>query len=848
MNVRFAEACRTKHLDFEEIEREIERRHINDGRTQRDITVPCEKDIHLGFFFDGTNNNKYRDTSGYSHSNVARLYEVFPGTPAGQKAPTFKPRVNPDGSTAPRAVFPDTPYKASSVPAEDFPYYRKVYVPGVGTPMPDVGDSGTGVQRTGGLVAAMLGQIRLDWATLQLLNQVHAAIFKAPLEASIDMGSLWQQDESAKLKSQSPYFALPEAAAAQAIAEMVASQVTSTEKLLGRYDAERFERLFKTHHQHLLDAVKRYGSTKPRMRKIRLSVFGFSRGAAEARAWVNMTLHRFGGAIAGIPLQIDFLGLFDTVASVGLAQSTPKPFTKENFNGHAAWADDRYMPVPASVKRCVHLVAAFEVRGSFPLDSVCQGNSLPFNCKEIVYPGVHSDVGGGYPPDDQGRALGQGTAGDKRKLSQISLAQMYREARMAGVPLAPESAMLDFQRTNFAIDPQLREDFNAYIAATRSGSIPPTNGKGEPSFASMYPTETQPREELFRIMRRHYGILLRWRKAMMNKPGGIAGLSGLAQSRSISRFQDAEDFRGAEDELRKEIVFLQSTDPKKFDRIDDPALGLIADTRDKAGPLTALAGPTSPFAVATGTALVFLTMKGHESIQDVMRDKQRQWDTWLQHEWADHGPKALPPAAETLFSRYVHDSRAWFKVLFQTNGRGMPANDEDWFVFGGREAEKAARIREQQQAIAEHQKSGNAKALIAAQQALQELRKEGQPLLQGGREPYQMWGYARHRRIYQSGKLTDTTYVSRQQSIEREEQERVLQQRRQEQIARENARHEAAIQALRDRNRQVITENKLSPTNQQQFTEGTRAQIERENREHVARLKEIEATNSTATQ
>ncbi|MGY4830400.1 phospholipase effector Tle1 domain-containing protein [Sphaerotilaceae bacterium SBD11-9] len=841
MNVRFAEACRTNHLGLEDVEREIERRHVRDGRTQQDLLLPCEKDIYLGFFFDGTNNNKYRDTAGYSHSNVARLYEVFPGTPAAQKAPTFQPRINPDGSTTARPVFPDRPFKASSVAEEDFPYYRKVYVPGVGTPMPDVGDSGTGAQRTGGLVAALLGQIRLDWATLQLLNQIHAAIFKAPLEASIDMGALWQQDESAKLKSPSRRFMLPQTMAGQAIADMLASQVIDTEKLLGRYDPERFENLFKGYQQRLLDAVKRYGNNKPRMRKIRLSVFGFSRGAAEARAWVNMATQRFGGAVAGIPLQIDFLGIFDTVASVGLAQSTPKPFAKDTFSGHAAWADDQYMPVPASVKRCVHLVAAFEVRGSFPLDSVCQGNMLPPNCKEVVYPGVHSDVGGGYPPDDQGRALGQGAAGDKRKLSQLSLAQMYREARMAGVPLAPEPAMLDFQKANFAVDPQLREDFNAYIAATRSGSVPPTNGKGEPSFASMYPTETQPREELLRVMRRHYGILLRWRKAMMNRPGGMAGLPGLAQSRSISRFQDAEDFRGAEEELRREIVFLQSTDPKKFDRINDLALGLIADVRDQTASATALAGPLGPLAVATGSVAVFLTMKGHESIQDVMRDKQRQWDTWLQHEWADHGPMALPAAAEALFSRYVHDSRAWFKVLFQTNGRGMPSNDEDWFVFGGREKEKAARIREQQEALAAHRKSGDAKAMAAAQQALTDLQQEGQPLLQGGREPYQMWGYVRHRRVYQSGQLRDAAFASRQQSIEREEHERVLQQRRQEQIAQENARHESAVQALRDRNKQVIQDNKLSESDRREFTAGTRMQIERENREHLARLKEIEA-------
>jgi len=847
MNVRFAESCREKPLEFIGAEARIEAENINDGRSQKDRLLTCEKDIYLGFFFDGTNNNKYRDTAGFSHSNVARLYEVFPGTPAGQKAPTFKPRVNPDGSVTPREVFSDKAFKASSVPEEDFPYYRKVYVPGVGTPMPDVGDTGTGLQRAGGLVAAVLGQIRLDWATLQLINQVHAAIFKTPLEASVEMSSLWKQSESAKLNRLAPGLVL-QMMATQLVQSMVSAQITEAEKLLGRYDPALFEGLLAGHQRRLVDAVRRYGNNKPHMRKIRLSVFGFSRGAAEARSWVNRIAERFGGAIAGIPLQIDFLGIFDTVASVGLAQSTPKPFSGESFNGHAAWADDKYMPVPACVKRCVHLVGAFEIRGSFPLDSVCQGNMLPPNCKEIVYPGVHSDVGGGYPPDDQGRALGHGAAGDKFKLSQISLAQMYREARMAGVPLAPETAMLDFHKTNFAIAPQLREDFNAYIAATRSGSVPPTQGKGEATFARMFPTETQPREELFRVMRRHYGILLRWRKAMMNRPGGIAGLPGLSQAKSSSRYQDIEDFRGAEEELRKEIVFLQSADLKKFEQIDDPLLEKISQTNDIATSATLISGPLGPVAVATGSLLVFLTMTGKESIRDVMREKQRQWDNWLQHEWADHGSMALPQAAEVLFVRYVHDSRAWFKVLFQTNGRGMPPNDEDWFVFGEREKVRTELIKEQNEAIALHRKSGDAKALAAAQQTLQELQQEGQPLIKGGREPYRMWGYVRHRRIYQSGKLVDSSYTSRQQSIEREERERVLQQQREDQIAKEDARYDTEISRLRDRNRKVLTENRLSLSAQQEFTEGTRLQIERENREHAEILKEIEArTASHAT-
>jgi hypothetical protein len=78
MNVRFAEPCRTNPLSFEGYEEWIFTINALDGRTQRDMALTCQKDIFIGVFFDGTNNNKYRDTLGFSHSNVARLYEVCP--------------------------------------------------------------------------------------------------------------------------------------------------------------------------------------------------------------------------------------------------------------------------------------------------------------------------------------------------------------------------------------------------------------------------------------------------------------------------------------------------------------------------------------------------------------------------------------------------------------------------------------------------------------------------------------------------------------------------------------------------------------------------------------------------
>ncbi|WP_133645439.1 T6SS phospholipase effector Tle1-like catalytic domain-containing protein [Paraburkholderia flava] len=155
---------------------------------------------------------------------------------------------------------------------------------------------------------------------------------------------------------------------------------------------------------------------------ISLSVLGFSRGATEARAFVRKLLSRcvdkdgqrcwIGKDLRRIPLRITFMGLFDTVASVG------------GPTLHLDWGAE--LAIPPEVEQCVHYVAAHEVREAFPLDSVRVDRSYLANCEEVVYPGVHADVGGGYAPDEQGRS---------NLLSRIPLRDMYAEALAAGVPL-----------------------------------------------------------------------------------------------------------------------------------------------------------------------------------------------------------------------------------------------------------------------------------------------------------------------------------------------------------------------------------------------------------------------------
>ena len=213
--------------------------------------------------------------------------------------------------------------------------------------------------------------------------------------------------------------------------------------------------------------------TIPEIKALRLYVYGFSRGAAEARAfscWLEgLTQVEVNGEtcylFAGLPISIAFLGIFDTVAAVGLAYVAP--FAA----GHMGWADGslRLSDSETFLERCVHLVSAHEQRACFPVDSIRRkANPKDPNCPstyrrntfEYLYPGMHSDVGGGYPPGDQGKSLG-GTA---EVLSQIALHHMYHEAYQVGAPLqAPQDAISSRQRELYpwlAMDGETFDEFD----------------------------------------------------------------------------------------------------------------------------------------------------------------------------------------------------------------------------------------------------------------------------------------------------------------------------------------------------------------------------------------------------
>ncbi|WP_280542747.1 DUF2235 domain-containing protein [Chromohalobacter sp. 11-W] len=385
-------------------------------------------------FFDGTGNN-YADSldrKDFSQSNVARLYSAYPGL------------------SVPGVLPPETNWQTNP---SDYDNFFRIYTAGVGTRFHPVGDSGEGFwDRTLGAGTSRLGQVRVLWGLAQVINALSRYFLKQPL---IDNAEVQQASAVGRMSSTALHI---KPLSHIAPGDRIAARLPQT--LVGW-----LRRLHTAIGPHMTLAGSRPRNIDPGIvRNIYLSAFGFSRGAALSRVFANWVVrlcqwdaqltNQSGLTLAGFPVTFDFLGLFDTVASVGIAHLVPVS------DGHAAWADAEIsLAIPPEVARCVHLVSAHENRRSFPLDSIYNDHSIVNNGDEIVFPGVHSDIGGGYRPGDQGK--GVDNIG-RDLLSRIPLAVMYREARLSGVPLKLEQAQVDIQ-DGFKITPQTINAFNRYL-------------------------------------------------------------------------------------------------------------------------------------------------------------------------------------------------------------------------------------------------------------------------------------------------------------------------------------------------------------------------------------------------
>ncbi|MBU9851779.1 phospholipase effector Tle1 domain-containing protein [Rahnella aceris] len=136
------------------------------------------------------------------------------------------------------------------------------------------------------------------------------------------------------------------------------------------------------------------------IKELQFDIFGFSRGAAAARHFANRVSSQDRAIVSAIKAGLDgtefygtpggktrFLGIFDTVAAIG----TPV----NGLNPHSADTGEVNLVLrPGVADKVFHITAQHECRFNFALNSVKPA------WPELALPGAHSDIGGGYNPDE----------------------------------------------------------------------------------------------------------------------------------------------------------------------------------------------------------------------------------------------------------------------------------------------------------------------------------------------------------------------------------------------------------------------------------------------------------------
>ncbi|EFB4140431.1 type VI secretion system tube protein Hcp [Escherichia coli O88:H1] len=136
------------------------------------------------------------------------------------------------------------------------------------------------------------------------------------------------------------------------------------------------------------------------IKRLQFDVFGFSRGAAAARHFTNRVFERDPVLIKTIATafqsveylgkpsgEVQFLGIFDTVAAIGGLMDGFDPHDGNNFPVKVK------LP-PGVAKHVFQLTAMNECRYNFCL------NSIKESWPELSFPGSHADIGGGYDPQE----------------------------------------------------------------------------------------------------------------------------------------------------------------------------------------------------------------------------------------------------------------------------------------------------------------------------------------------------------------------------------------------------------------------------------------------------------------
>ena len=134
----------------------------------------------------------------------------------------------------------------------------------------------------------------------------------------------------------------------------------------------------------------------------RIVVFGFSRGAALARKFASRALELYPEST------IAFLGVFDTVAAMDGVHTKGETISSDVVFENGT--------LDRRIARAVHIVSLDEDRVAFEPTLINRDEENLDRITEIWFPGVHSDIGGGYWHDG---------------LADVSLSYMIEECKKA---------------------------------------------------------------------------------------------------------------------------------------------------------------------------------------------------------------------------------------------------------------------------------------------------------------------------------------------------------------------------------------------------------------------------------
>jgi Uncharacterized alpha/beta hydrolase domain (DUF2235) len=553
-----------------------------DADTTDPVQSSCQIPVTIGVFFDGTNNNRKRDENetDRAHSNVVRLFNMHPSAD-------------------------------SESPELQRPGYYSIYIAGVGTRFEENDEY---KESQDGKAAAKGGQARILFAVIQVFNAIHKAFAKGQ--------PLLKDDEvKAKLKSY-----------AQEV-EMVGNLDEGTRNERPRPTRNKWLKDFNADITKELKKARDKYLPLPYIPEVSISAFGFSRGAAEAAAfchWLHAVIPN--GQIAGMPVKFKFLGLFDCVASVGIADSARRiaPFAGV-LDGHFAWASEILQPLPM-VQQVVHMVAAHEQRLNFPLTRVNAANVV-----EIVYPGMHSDVGGGYGLKSQ-----RPVESDAGLLSQIPLLHMHRAARAAGVPLMHPGDVPEKER-DYQLSQALCLAWNGYMAALNADYVSrpsmSTAGKG---------SGVRNCRDFEQLLRQHMRLYYAMRRRYMGEMASWLAAYTLNLSEQDREDVVSYDERLLADYLLYSEVRTQTNGASPLDETRDVARKAVAEFRRK-----------NPHLHPNQVLAYVLSW-------DRIPPWEREWMEQMAYPMLSGMSVVQGKGHEELLGRYVHDSLAGFYLAGYT--------------------------------------------------------------------------------------------------------------------------------------------------------------------------------------